>query len=201
MAFQRVAAEDPSAFLALVGSGAGQMLSVEDELRATAAAWGLGDRVTFTGRLDNVEDALRASDVFAFPSEYEALGLSLLEAAACGLPAVASRTGGIVDVVEDGRSGWLVPPGDAHGPGCTRCERLLRDAREERRLLGARAREVARERFDERASVERYRALFTGAGGAEGAPAEARPRPTGACSPGCAPRAGAAPPRSRALRA
>ncbi len=157
-AFWKVASEHPSAFLALVGSGAGQMLSVEDELRAAVASSGFADRVAFTGRLDAVEDALRASDVFVFPSEYEALGLSLLEAAACGLPAVASRTGGIVDVVEDGRSGWLVPPRDperlAQG-----LRRLLRDA-QERRRLGVRGREAALERFDERDSVARYRALF-----------------------------------------
>ena len=167
VAFRSVAAEDPSAFLALVGSGAGQMLSVEDELRATAAASGLGDRVAFTGRLDNVEDALRASDVFVFPSEYEALGLSLLEAAACGLPAVASRTGGIVDVVEDGRSGWLVPPGDPTRAGLRDCS-ACSGTPEERRRLGARAREVARERFDERYSVARYRALFTELAGRKG---------------------------------
>lgn len=158
-AFRSVAPEHPLAFLALVGSGAGQMLSVEDDLRATVAASDLGDRVAFTGRLENVEDALRASDIFVFPSEYEALGLSLLEAAACGLPAVASRTGGIVDVVEDGRSGWLEPPGDPQRLAL-RLGRLLGDA-EERRRFGARAREVAQERFDQRDSVARYRALFT----------------------------------------
>jgi glycosyltransferase involved in cell wall biosynthesis len=134
------------------------MLSVEDELRAAAVSSGIGDRVAFTGRLDAVEDALRASDIFVFPSEYEALGLSLLEAAACGLPAVASRTGGIVDVVEDGRSGWLVPPRDperlADG-----LRRLLKDA-EERCRLGARARAIALGHFDERSSVARYRAIF-----------------------------------------
>ena len=85
---------------------------MEDELRRTAAESGLASRVTFTGRLDDVAEALRAADVFAFPSVYEALGLSLLEAAATGLPAVGSRTGGIVDVIEDGASGWLVAPGN-----------------------------------------------------------------------------------------
>ncbi len=157
-AFAAVAADHPSAHLALVGSGEGQALSVEEALHAAVAGAGLRERVTFTGRLDAVEDALRASDVFAFPSEFEALGLSLIEAAACGLPAVASRTGGIVDVVEDGRSGWLVP---ARDPGrlAEALGRLLRDGAERERL-GARAREVALERFDAATSVARYRELF-----------------------------------------
>ena len=65
--------------------------------------------------VERVEDYLRAADVFVFPSVFEALGIALVEAAACALPAVASRTGGIVDVVEDGVSGRLVAPGDAAG--------------------------------------------------------------------------------------
>ena len=50
--------------------------------------------MTFTGRVDNVEDYLRAADVFVFPSVFEALGLSLIEAAACGLPASARAPAG-----------------------------------------------------------------------------------------------------------
>jgi glycosyltransferase involved in cell wall biosynthesis len=111
-AFAKMAADVPSAHLLIVGSGAGQALSVEEDLRAAVVREGLALRVTFTGRLDDVSEALRASDVFAFPSIYEALGLSLIEAAATGLPAVGARTGGIVDVIEDGASGWLVAPGD-----------------------------------------------------------------------------------------
>ncbi|HET6900615.1 MAG TPA: glycosyltransferase family 4 protein, partial [Vicinamibacteria bacterium] len=111
-AFAKVAAEVPSAHLLVVGSGAGQALSVEEDLRARVAREGLGARVTFTGALDDVSEALRAADVFAFPSVFEALGISLIEAAATGLPAVGARTGGIVDVIEDGGSGWLVDPGD-----------------------------------------------------------------------------------------
>ena len=88
------AAAVPHAHLVLVGSGAGQSLSVEDDLapHAPPRAPG-GSRVTFAGRVDDVEDWLRASDVFAFPSVFEALGISLVEAAACGLPAVGLAHG------------------------------------------------------------------------------------------------------------
>jgi glycosyltransferase involved in cell wall biosynthesis len=114
--------------------------------------------VVFTGRLDDVAPALRASDVFVFPSLFEALGISLIEAAACGLPAVASRTGGIVDVLGDGRAGLLVAPGDA-GALAAALRALLRDPAR-RAALAAGARATACERFDLRDSLERYRFLF-----------------------------------------
>jgi glycosyltransferase involved in cell wall biosynthesis len=152
-AFRIVAAARPDAHLVLVGSGAGQSLSVEDELRV--AATDLPGRVTLTGHVPAVEDWLRAADVFAFPSAFEALGLSLVEAAACGLPAAASRTGGIVDVVEDGRTGLLVPPGDVAALADA-LARLL----EAPGPLGEAARARAVARFDEADAVDRYRALF-----------------------------------------
>ena len=167
-AFRLIAAAEPSAHLVLVGSGEGQSLSVEADLHAAAQAQGLAARVTFAGRVDAVEDWLRASDVFAFPSIFEALGLALVEAAACGLPAVASRTGGIVDVVEDGRSGVLVPTGDISALW-TALHRLVTDADLGRRM-GAAAREVALARFDERDAVDRYRALFRAVAGRAGRP-------------------------------
>jgi glycosyltransferase involved in cell wall biosynthesis len=157
-AFRLIAAAEPSTHLVIVGSGEGQSLSVEDELHAAAQADPLAARVTFAGRVDAVEDWLRASDVFAFPSMFEALGIALVEAAGCGLPAVASRTGGIVDVVEDGRSGILVPTGDMTALW-TALHRLVKDAGLAREM-GAAARRVALARFDERDAVERYRALF-----------------------------------------
>jgi glycosyltransferase involved in cell wall biosynthesis len=184
-----VAGESPDLRLVLVGSGAGQALSVEDALRRRAAEGDLAGRVVFAGRLDRVEEALRAADFFAFPSLFEGLGISLVEAAACGLPAVASRTGGIVDVVEEGRSGLLVAPGDptALAGGL----RTLAASPEGRASMGREARRVALERFDERDGVDRYRAIFAGV---------ATRRPSSS-RPGRAPRAGAAPPPSPASRA
>jgi glycosyltransferase involved in cell wall biosynthesis len=146
------------AHLVLVGAGGDQSLSVEGELRGRVRAAGCAERVTFTGRVDAVEDFLRAADVFAFPSLFEALGLSLIEAAACALPAVGSRTGGIVDVIEDGASGILVSPGDPQ-PLREALASLLRDG-SRRAAMGGRARQIARARFDLADSVSLYRALF-----------------------------------------
>jgi glycosyltransferase involved in cell wall biosynthesis len=157
-AFGAVASARPDVHLVLVGSGEGQALSVEEDLRADVGVRGLEDRVIFAGRQDAVESYLRASDVFVFPSIFEALGISLVEAAACGLPAVASRTGGIVDVVEDGQSGFLVTPGQARELASALAS-LVRDTAR-REAMGDRAREVALAHFDERDAALRYRALF-----------------------------------------
>jgi len=157
-AFERVAAAGPGAHLLLVGSGSGQALSIEDELRGRVQASGLRPRVTFAGRVDAVEDWLRASDVFAFPSLVEALGISLIEAAACGLPCVGSRTGGIVDVIEEGRTGLLVPPGDAEALASA-LRALLSDPGA-RAAMGEAGRRLGVRRFDVEDSLERYRSLF-----------------------------------------
>jgi len=157
-AFGGVTAREPELRLLLVGSGAGQALSIEDELWNRVQAAGLGPRVTFTGRVAHVEDYLRASDIFVFPSEFEALGLSLVEASACGLPCIGTRTGGIVDVIEDDASGLLVPPGDPDALA-EALAALVADP-ERRRALGAKARAVALARFDEEEALTRYKTLF-----------------------------------------
>jgi glycosyltransferase involved in cell wall biosynthesis len=152
-AFQELGAQ-----LLIVGSGSGQALSVEEQVRERVARSDLAGRVIMTGRVENVEDYLRASDVFAFPSVFEGLGLSLIEAQACGLPCVASRTGGIVDVIEGGRTGLLVNPG--HVTELAAALRALIDDDSKRSAMGAAARERALERFDVQDSLDRYRALF-----------------------------------------
>ncbi|PYQ12634.1 MAG: hypothetical protein DMF80_16905 [Acidobacteria bacterium] len=157
-AFGVVAAGEPRAHLMIVGSGEGQTLSIETALRESVRSRGLEGRVVFTGRVQAVEEYLWASDVFAFPSVFESLGISLVEAGACGVPAVGARTGGIVDVIEDGGSGLLFAPGDATGLAAALGSLLADPGRRER--MGARAREIVRERFDLDDSVSRYAALF-----------------------------------------
>lgn len=188
-AFAAVSEGRPGLHLALVGSGEGQALSVEDELRRRVREGGLLGRVSFAGRVDAVEDHLRAADLFVFPSEFEALGIALVEAAACGLPAVATRTGGIVDVVEDGVSGRLVAPRDA--AGLAEAIAALAGDAAARAEMGRAARAGALVRFDERDGVERYRALFR----------EVTPRRASSSLPARAPRAGGGPPPSPASRA
>jgi glycosyltransferase involved in cell wall biosynthesis len=125
-------------------------------LEAQASALGLQGHVRLAGRRD-VRPLLAAADVFVFPSLYEAVGIALLEAMACARPVVASRTGGIPDVVEDGVSGMLITPGDALGLAGALAA-LERDP-ELRRTLGKAARARA-EAFDIRTTVHSLEVLY-----------------------------------------
>ena len=76
--------------------------------RAQAAALGVGDRIVFTGHSPVVEEYFQAGDVFVFPTIYEAFGLVMLEAAAAGLPVVATPLGVAEEMIENGRNGALI---------------------------------------------------------------------------------------------
>ncbi|CAN5133390.1 hypothetical protein BH24ACT1_BH24ACT1_11310 [soil metagenome] len=106
-AFAAVLASHPTARLVLVGSG-----PLEHALRAQAIRLGIGGQVCFTGVRSDVLRLLPAFDVFALSSRFEGLPISLLEALASGLACVATTAGGIPEVIEDGREGFLVAPGD-----------------------------------------------------------------------------------------
>lgn len=157
-AFERLASHEPAAYLVIVGSGEGQALSIEADLRARVAGSQHAERVRFAGRVDDVAPWLRAADVFAFPSDFEAMPLSVIEAASCGLPCATTRVGGIPDVIEHGRNGLLSAAGDV--PALA--EHLLRLARDPglRLGLGQAARATVLASFDFEHTVARYRALF-----------------------------------------
>lgn len=93
--------------LLMVGDGPEQ-----PKAEALARELGVGASVTFLGSFPRVEAVMRVADLFLLPSDQEAFGLAALEAMASGVPVVGSRAGGLPEVVEDGRSGLLVPVGD-----------------------------------------------------------------------------------------
>jgi glycosyltransferase involved in cell wall biosynthesis len=97
----------PDAYLLVVGEG-----SRRDALERLARELRIAHRVVFTGRRDDVPAVTAALDVAVLPSYREAQGLTILEAMALSRPVVASNVGGIPEVVEDGRTGLLVPPHD-----------------------------------------------------------------------------------------
>lgn len=120
-AWPAVVAAVPSARLLVVGEG-----SRRDALEVQAADLGIADRVVFTGRRDDVPAVTAALDVAVLPSYREAQGLTILEAMALSRPVVASAVGGIPEMIEDGKSGLLVPPHDAPALAAA-IVRLLRD--------------------------------------------------------------------------
>ena len=109
-AFAELAAIERDAHLVLIGEDGGQRAAVTDRVHDL----GLDRRVHLLGYVADpglVDSAYRAARIFVLPSEYEAFGLVLLEALAQGTPVVASRVGGIPEVIEDGKAGVLVEPG------------------------------------------------------------------------------------------
>jgi N-acetyl-alpha-D-glucosaminyl L-malate synthase BshA len=110
------------AVLVMVGDGP-ERRDAEREAEQLGAA----DSVRFLGRLDRVATILQASDLFLLPSQSESFGLAALEAMACGVPAIASRAGGLPEVIDDGVCGILEPPGSVEAMG-RRAVELLQDA-------------------------------------------------------------------------
>lgn len=111
---------DPRAVLAIAGSG-----PEEQNLRALATQLGLGNRARFLGHRDDTGDLLAAADLFVLPSRAEGLGVAALEALAAARPVLATRVGGLAEVVVDGRCGMLVPPEDV--PALAAAMQRLRD--------------------------------------------------------------------------
>jgi glycosyltransferase involved in cell wall biosynthesis len=101
-------AQVPDALFLLAGDG-----PEREPLEALAKELGITDRVRFLGRRENIPQLLATCDVFALPSLYEGSSLAVLEAMAARIPIVSSAIGGTDELIEDGRSGLLVPPGDA----------------------------------------------------------------------------------------
>src|SRR3954466_16416139 len=104
--FDRVRKQIPSRLL-MIGDGPDRPAA-----EWTAKRKGLRDRVIFLGKQDRVADKLGISDLMLLPSELESFGLAALEAMACEVPTVATRVGGVPEVIEHGETGYLAHVGD-----------------------------------------------------------------------------------------
>lgn len=139
-AFARVHAEIPEARLVIFGDG-----PERGALERLAAALGLGSVVEFRGYVKDAGRRCGDFDILAVPSSREAFGIAALEAMACGVPVIATRVGGLPELVLDGETGLLVPPEDEKALAET-LTGLLRDPERAARL-GAAGRERALTRF------------------------------------------------------
>jgi N-acetyl-alpha-D-glucosaminyl L-malate synthase BshA len=126
--------------LVMVGDG-----SERPNVEHRARCLGVYDKCVFVGKQPKIVDYLSAADVLLLPSEQESFGLAALEAMACEVPVIASRVGGVPEVVTDGETGFLSEVGDVEKMA-EDAARLLTDG-ELRREMGKRARESALSRY------------------------------------------------------
>jgi glycosyltransferase involved in cell wall biosynthesis len=119
-----------------------------------ARCLGIHDQCTFVGKQPRIVDYLSASDVLLLPSEQESIGLAALEAMACEVPVVASRVGGLPEVVTDGETGYMSPVGDVDKMAVD-AARLLTDDKL-RHEMGQRARDSAITRYRTDVVIPQY---------------------------------------------
>jgi glycosyltransferase involved in cell wall biosynthesis len=132
--------EFPNLILEIAGSGP-ERAALEQEAREIH----LSEAVRFLGWVEDLAPVLARWEVFALPSLEEGFPVAALEAMAAGLPVVASAVGGIPELIEDGRTGWLVPPQDPEALA-GRLRQLLRDP-EAQEVMGIAAHARVRECF------------------------------------------------------
>ncbi len=132
---------------------------LEARLRAAVAARGLERHVVLAGFRDDLAELLPGLDLLAHPAEREGLGVALLEAASCGVAVVAAAAGGVLDVIEHGRTGVLVAHDDALAFAGA-LARLLANPLE-RAALGAAARADMQRRFSIQAMVSAHLDLYS----------------------------------------
>lgn len=136
----RVASRDPAARFVVVGDGA-----LRSEVEQHARSLRIADRVIFTGWRRDLSRVYADLDVLAVSSDNEGTPLSVIEAMAAGCPVVATRVGGLRDLITDGETGRLVPPKDPEALSAAIQEFLLDRPRAAR--MGQTARALAQERF------------------------------------------------------
>jgi N-acetyl-alpha-D-glucosaminyl L-malate synthase BshA len=150
--FARIATKIPARLL-LVGDGPDLSAALD-----TARALGIAKKVDALGEQDQILPLLSISDLFLLPSSQESFGLAALEAMACEVPVVASRVGGLHEVIDHGVTGFLHHPDDLDGMAASGIA-VLTDADLRARVARA-ARRTVRERFCRDLVVPRYEAFY-----------------------------------------
>lgn len=151
-AFKKIS-DQVNARLIMVGEGPERMAAV-----GVAKQLGITDRIKYLGSYENIESILPCADLVFQPSEHESFGLVPLEAMACRVPVLATASGGIVEVVEHGKDGYLCEVGDIDAMARYAVE-ILSDPELAQRM-GEHGREKALRDFDRDTIVSQYEAVY-----------------------------------------
>jgi len=139
--------EVPSTYFLLVGdSNIDKFKWYKKKVIKSINERGLGDKIIFAGKKDNIEKIINISDVVILPSSYEALPGVVSEASACGKPVIASNVGGIPEMVIDGKTGYLIPPHDVQALSSSLVSILTND--ECAKKMGLEGRKYMEEKFN-----------------------------------------------------
>lgn len=154
-AFRQGPASDPNAHLVLVGEGV-----LREQLEEQVKKLGLSRQVHFLGLRTDIPEVLGAMDVFVLSSDFEGNPLSVMEAMASGLPILSTAVGGVPDLIENGKEGLLVQPGEVQGLSNSMSALLVN--REVRLSFGMAGARRARAKFDVSTMVHAYESLYEG---------------------------------------
>jgi glycosyltransferase involved in cell wall biosynthesis len=156
--WERIQEEHRNVRLILVGGASLDIYSCETELKEFVSSRDLGESVFFCGEVTDVHRYLQAADIFVFPTEKEAFGISLIEAMSCGLPVISTNVGGLQDIVRDGENGLVIRPGN-EADLFSALNRLLNDQELGEKLCNS-ALKTVKERFSSQIVTENYLDLF-----------------------------------------
>ena len=150
--FQRIREQTP-ARLVMIGDGPDRGAAERQ-----VADLGLSDHVSFLGEQLDLVPWLSVADLFLLPSSQESFGMAALEAMACEVPVVASRVGGLPEIIDDGVTGFLCEPDDADGMAARGVE-VLKDA-DRRKTIGEAAAMLVRTRYCTESIVPQYERYY-----------------------------------------
>ncbi len=143
----------PLTRLVIVGDGGEREILIKK-----ARDLGIAENVIFTGSQRDVVPFLSAGDVFLLGSLNEGMGRAVVEAMACGLPSVVSNTGGLPELIEDGKEGFLVEPGNSRAFALAM--RKLSNDKDLRKIMSDRARQKADAKFSIKTMVRSIETLY-----------------------------------------
>ncbi len=152
-AFELIRARLPDAYLVLGGEG-----PLREMIESEAREKGWGERVVLTGFVEDVAAIMHAIDVLLLPSYWEGFGIVLIEAMACGRPVITTDISSMPEIVEEGRTGFLIPPGESSALA-ERAVLLLQDEALRARM-GQAARQRVAEHFSHDRMIEKLESLF-----------------------------------------